>query len=145
VYGDGATVVISIGGNITASQITNASFYVDQSAGKTFFNFIITGQTGTAGICNFSIPKNQVPFGTVPEVYLENQVVSSQGYSEDYGNYYVWCIVTFSSHEVSIVFTEDNSTTVSSFWYILVAAVAIISVFVVSAVYLIRNRKNSHA
>ena len=61
-------------------------------------------------------------------------------------NYYVWCMVTFSSHEVSIVFTEHSSTiTVSSFWYILVAAVAIISVFVVSAVYLIRNRKNSHA
>ena len=141
---DGTTAVIAIGGNITASQITNASIHVDQSTAKTFFNFIITGQTGTVGICNFTIPKHQVPIGTLPEVYLGDQVVASQGYSEDYGNYYVWYIVTFSSHEVSIVFTEHSSTTVSSFWYILIATVAIISVFVVSGVYLIRNRKKSH-
>jgi thermitase len=141
---DGTTAVIAIGGNITTSQITNASIYVDQSTAKTFFNFVITGQTGTVGICNFTIPKHQVPIGTLPEVYLGDQVVASQGYSEDYGNYYVWYIVTFSSHEVSIVFTEHSSTTVSSFWYILIATVAIISVFVVSEVYLIRNRKKSH-
>jgi len=142
---DDKTVLILIGGNITSSQINNASIYVDQSTATTFFNFVITGETGTAGICNFTIPKHLVPIGTLPEVYLDNQIVDSQGYSEDYSNYYVWYIMTFSSHNVSIVFTEHGSTSFSSLWYILVLVVVIISVCVISAVFLIRKRKMSHS
>jgi hypothetical protein len=57
-----------------------------------------------------TIPKGSVTYGTKPTIYIDSQMCQDQGYTEDNYNYYVWYITHFSTHEVSIVFTENSSS-----------------------------------
>ena len=99
------TEQFTIDGNITSTQISNAKIQVDQTAKTTTLSFTITGQAGTTGYGNITIPKNQVPIGTAPVIYIDAKQVEDQGYTQDADNYYVWYTTHFSTHEVSIVFT----------------------------------------
>jgi hypothetical protein len=70
-------------------------------------SFTLTGQSGTTGFGNLTIPKSNVLNGTTPKIYLDEQLLSNQGYNQDSNNYYVWFTTHFSTHELSIVFTAD--------------------------------------
>jgi hypothetical protein len=50
-----------------------------------------------------------VAYGTTPTIYIDGQPASSQGYTQDSDNYYVWYTTHFSSNQVSIVFTAGSS------------------------------------
>jgi hypothetical protein len=77
-------------------------------------SFTVTGQSGTTGFGNVTIPKNAVTNGTTPRIYIENQPSQNQGYTQDINNYYVWYTTHFSTHEVSIVFTLTPNSTQST-------------------------------
>jgi thermitase len=130
---DDSTEQFAIGGNITSAQISNAKIQVDQTAKTTILSFTITGQSGTTGYGNITIPKSQVPYGTTPQIYIDNQPAENQGYSQDADNYYVWYTVHFSTHDLSIVFTgeaqlsEDYTLLIAA----VIAAVACLAVVVV--------------
>jgi hypothetical protein len=72
-------------------------------------SFTVTGQSGTTGFGNITIPKSAVPYGTTPTINIDGQPASNQGYTQDSNNYYVWYTTHFSTHEVSIVFTAKSS------------------------------------
>jgi hypothetical protein len=110
-------------GNITASQISDLTVDVDSSARQLKISFDVTGQSGTDGISNMTIPKSLVPTSPsrsrgverpyVPVVYIDGQVAPNQGYTQDDNNFYVWFSTHFSTHAVAIEFFEDTETSPS--------------------------------
>jgi YVTN family beta-propeller protein len=138
---NGAKVNFAISGNITSSQMSNISIASNQSATTTTLSFIVTGESGTVGFGNITIPKSAVPYGTTPTIYIDGQPALNQGFTQDSNNYYVWYTTHFSTHQISIVFTTatspHSSNTQSSLLqavYGSVAAVAIVGT-VLGALY----------
>ena len=106
----GATVELTISGNVTSTQISSITIATDQSAASTTVSFNVTGVSGTTGFGNVTIPKSAVTYGTTPTIYIDNQPALNQGYTQDNSNYYVWYTTHFSTHEVSIVFTATSAS-----------------------------------
>ena len=99
------TYTITIGGNITAQQMSNITItpYVNNST--TTVAFTVTGPSGTQGFGNITLPKEAIPYGTTPLVYIDGVLAENQSYVEDAANFYVSYSTHFSTHEISIVFT----------------------------------------
>ncbi len=104
----GSTVDLAISGNITVSQMSNITVATNQSANSTTISFALTGQSGTIGFGNVTIPKNAVPYGAMPAVYIDNQPAQNQGFTSDNSSYYVWYTTHFSTHQVTIVLTTSD-------------------------------------
>ncbi|HSV49394.1 MAG TPA: PKD domain-containing protein, partial [Candidatus Acidoferrales bacterium] len=140
---NGSTVQLSVGGNITSTQISNAAISVNQTAATTTISFNVTGEEGTTGFGNLTIPKSQVPLGTSPVIYIDGVPAEDQGYTQDADNYYVWYTTHFSTHELTIVFTGTAMTNAPAdytFWIVL--AVAAVVVCVVGVVLLLKQQKS---
>jgi YVTN family beta-propeller protein len=104
----GSIVDLAISGNITSSQMSNVTIATNQSAASTTVSFTVTGERGTTGFSNITIPISVVAYGT-PTIYIDGQPAQSQGYTQDANNYYVWYTTSFSTHQISIVFTTASS------------------------------------
>ena len=114
--GSGTTVDLAISGNITSAQMSNVKIATNQSAASTTVSFTVTGESGTTGFSNITIPKSAITYGTTPTIYIDGQPAQDQGYTQDTNNYYVWYTTSFSTHQVSIVFTTTpNNTPLPSF------------------------------
>ncbi len=140
--GTTTTQITVSGGNITASQISNAKIQVNETAQTTTLSFTITGESGTTGFGNITIPKSQVPTGTMPTILIDGLLVDSQGFTQDAENYYVWYTTHFSTHDVSIVFkaapptqATDNTLT------ILGVVTAVVVLAAIAGVLVLRRRK----
>jgi hypothetical protein len=131
---------VIVSGNITASQITDLAISSSQSD-TTTLSFRLTGESGTTGFGSFIIPKSAVSFGVVPTVYVDDQEATSQGYTQDSQNYYVWFTTHFSNHQVKITFSGQETGSAISLWYIL-AFIAILAVITSSLFVVFKlNRK----
>jgi hypothetical protein len=137
----GATVDLAISGNIISSQMSNVTITTNQSATTTTLSFTVTGESGTTGFGNITIPKNAVPYGTTPTIYIDGQQAQNQGYTQDSNNYYVWYTTQFSTHEISIVFTAGSSIPEFPTWIIL----PLLAIVILLSIVFIRKRipKNS--
>ncbi|XHH09006.1 MAG: PQQ-binding-like beta-propeller repeat protein [Candidatus Bathyarchaeia archaeon] len=105
---DGKDTELKLFGNITASQLSNAKITRSTASLTTKISFSATGQSGTVGFSNITIPKSSVAFATKPVVYIDGVKAENQGYTHDNENYYVWFTTHFSEHEISIDFTSDD-------------------------------------
>jgi hypothetical protein len=139
---NGTIVTLTLNGNITASQITDAVLTSNQSKGITTISFNVTGQSGDIGFSNITIPKNLVPNGSIPIVQVDNQTAPNQGWIQDQNNYYVWYNTHFSTEAVSIVFTTSQSSMFSSFFLTMIIAVSIGAVVVVTIFGYLRKRSH---
>ena len=138
----GKTVQLTIEGNITASQITNAFIQVNQSAATTTFSFLITGESGTSGYGNITIPKDKLTLGPAPQIYIDGQLADFQGYTQDANNYYVWYTTHFSKYELSIIFTnEQTSADYALSLFLAIVIVVIICIF--GAVLFLRRQEKT--
>ena len=143
---NGATVNLAISGNITSRQITDITITRNQSASSTTVSFTVTGESGTTGLGNITIPKTVVDDESIPTVYIDGKIVSNQNFSQDADNYYVWYTTHFSTHEVSIVFKAVSTSPVTTAQTILpqkaiygiVAAAAISAI--ISVVFVLKKR-----
>jgi thermitase len=139
---NGSTVALAISGNITSTQITDATIRIDQTAGTTTVSLTITGQSGTTGYGNITIPKSQVPYGSTPILYIDDQPAENQGYSQDADNYYVWYTVHFSTHALSVVFTGAGEKPLPPDYTLLIAVAVIAAIIcVAAAVVVLRKRR----
>jgi hypothetical protein len=138
----GSTVELAVCGNVTCSQMSSVTIATDQSAAKTTVSFTVTGASGTTGFGNVTIPKSAVSYGTTPNIYIDGQPATNQGYTQDANNYYVWYTTHFSTHQISIVFTVASSSSLPQ-WaiYGVMAAVAIVAIVAVALV--LRKSKKS--
>jgi len=135
----GSTVELAISGNVTSSQMSNLQIASNQSAAATTVSFTVTGQSGTTGFGNITIPKSAVSYGTAPIIYIDSQPASNQGFAQDANNYYVWYTTSFSTHEVSIVFTAQSS--VPEFPSSVILSLVIILAISVAVALTLRKRK----
>ena len=132
---NGAVVYLGISGNVTGSQMFNITIATNQSAKSTTVSFAVTGEIGTTGFSNVTIPKSAVSYGTTPTTYIDNQLVQDQGYTQDAGNYYVWFTTHFSTHQVAIQFAGSPLTAASperviTFTIIVIAAVLVFTIVI---------------
>jgi PKD repeat protein len=106
----GASINLTISGNITSSQMSSVMIATSQSANTTTISFTVAGQNGTTGFGNITVPKSAVTCGITPTTFIDGQAAQEQGYSENSNNYYVWYMTHFSSHSISIVFSTVSLT-----------------------------------
>jgi outer membrane protein assembly factor BamB len=104
------TINMTLSGNITFSQISNLTIAATPATNKTTISFALTGQDGTVGFCNMTLPKNTIPNTTNPSIYIDNELAQNQGYAQDANNYYIWFTTHFSTHQVSIEFSYQTNT-----------------------------------
>jgi hypothetical protein len=117
--GSGAIVDLAISGNVTSSQISNATITSNKPT-ITTVSFKITGPSGTAGLGNMTIPKNDVSYGISPVVYIDGQKALNQGYTQDANNFYVWYTTNFDTNlvnggsQVTVQFLSPSTSSASS-------------------------------
>ncbi len=151
---NGTTVDLTLIGNITNSQMTNVVMMTNQSESTTTLSFTLTGQSGTTGFSNITIPKNSLIHGTTPKIYVDVQPATNQGYTQDSSNYHVWYTTHFSSHQVSIIFTMpvfqspaasnggfEGQVRMLEVVYGLIGALAVVIVVVIALRVITRSRR----
>ena len=106
----GATVNLLISGNITSTQMSNITIATNPSAATTTISFSVTGESGTTGFSNITIPISALSYGDIPTIYIDGQQASNQGYTLDSNNYYVWYTTQFSTHQISVEFTTPSTS-----------------------------------
>jgi hypothetical protein len=135
---DNTEYTLLISGSITSSQITGVAIKPSQSEGTTAITFSVSGPAGETGFANMTIPKNAIPYGTLPVVYIDGTQTSNQGYTQDSQNYYVWYTTAFSTHNIEVFFAAETANTDMDMTLIMpIAAVAIAAVIVCALVFLV--------
>jgi hypothetical protein len=142
---DGQIVNLLINGNITSQQMTNVTIAKNMSSTITTLSFQLTGEDGTTGYANITIPKSAVGQGAIPTIYIDSSQVEGQGFSQDINNYYVWFSTHFSNHIVSIVFSSPVSNSQFLSQKMIYAIGTILTISVVSALFLLRKRLDLRA
>ncbi|MCW3999957.1 MAG: PQQ-binding-like beta-propeller repeat protein [Candidatus Bathyarchaeota archaeon] len=104
----GTQIELSITGNITGNQISNVTITTDQATSTVAFT--ITGQTGSTGFVNLTIPKNALSTDGAPTLYIDGVPAQNQGFVMDDLNFYVWAQTHFSTHQIEIVFGAVTPT-----------------------------------
>ncbi len=133
---DGQMVNLTMSWNITTSEVSHAFITTDELTSTIYFT--VTGKRDTAGFSNMTIPKGLILNGTIPKLYLDDQVAKNQGYTQDEDNYYVWYATDFSMYQISIVFCAGSQgLEVSSIiiWLGVASATFIIAVTIFIAFY----------
>ncbi|HZW55303.1 MAG TPA: Ig-like domain repeat protein [Nitrososphaerales archaeon] len=98
-------------GNIDASQFSNIAIGSDgQSAYD--LSFTLIGKSGTFGTSTISVPKNDVPNGLVPVVYVNGTRAGTQSYTEDANYYYVTFTTHFSTDSIDVLFSSSSTSNV---------------------------------
>jgi DNA-binding beta-propeller fold protein YncE len=139
------TVKLTISGNVTSTQMSAVAVTTNQTATTTKISFTLTGETGSVGFGNITIPKTAVVYGSIPVVYIDDQPAFSQGYTQDSDNFYVWYTTHFSTHQIHILFSASTTkpTEPWSLMYTVAIVVVVAAIAVVlSAVAITQKRKN---
>jgi hypothetical protein len=137
----GSIVELAIKGNVTNSQISNATITSYQSTKTTTVSFTITGPNASTGFSNMTIPKTAIPYGTTLIIYVDGQQATSQGYVQDVNNFYVWYTTQFSTHQVKVQFAESSAMQAISFGSILAVGVTVPEIVLIYTVIAIRRLK----
>jgi hypothetical protein len=138
---NGTNVNFAISGNITSSQMSNVTITTNQSALLITVTFTLTGQDGTTGFSNLTIPKNIVQYGITPEIFIDNQRASIQGYTQDAYNYYIWYSTQFSTHQVKIQFALPSVFQEVSFASMLAVGLTVPEIILIYTVIAVRRLK----
>ena len=141
----GAIVYLLITGSINNTQMFNVTISTNQSAATTTLSFFVSGEGGTTGFSNITIPKIAVLYGTTPTIYIDNRPAQDQGFTQDLNNFYVWYTTHFSTHWVKVQFvTSSTSQTIFAPVLSLVIIVPeIILIYTVIAVRRLRRKPDS--
>ena len=138
---NGTTVNFAISGNITSSQMSNITITTNQSALLISVTFTLTGQDGTTGFSNLTIPKNYVQYGITPEIFIDSQRASIQGYTQDAYNYYIWYSTQFSTLQVKIQFALPSAFQETSFTSMLAIGLTVPEIILIYTVIAVRRLK----
>jgi hypothetical protein len=111
VTSENRTLSLSISGNITSNQITNSQLESNVYLRSTTLRLTVTGENGSFGFCNITIPKSTVVFAHTPTIFLtiDGKIAEQYGCTQDSDNYYVWFTTHYSTHDISIVFGQEKT------------------------------------
>jgi hypothetical protein len=91
-----------------------------------------------------TIPKEAVPYGTNPAVFIDGQAALNQGYTQDADNFYVWYTTEFSTHQLKIQFATPKTSQAPSFNSLFVIAITVPLIILISTVIAVRRLKNEN-
>jgi len=111
---NGETIYLSISGDLSGSQMSDGKITANQSSASTTVSFTVILESESPRFCNITIPKNVVPYGTIPVVKVDSEPAIDQGYTQDNDSYYVWYTASLSEYSLSIVFTSPPRITLLS-------------------------------
>jgi outer membrane protein assembly factor BamB len=138
----GQTANLIIGGNITSSQISNVYLTSDNVSSALYFD--VTGVSGDAGFGNITIPQALICNGTLPLVYIDDQIAEKQGYVTGADNYYVWYTTDFSTHQIAIMFAESSSSaSTSAITLLIIGVTAIAFTAIIVALFVFRRSQKT--
>lgn len=120
-----STVNLLAKGDLSQSQIVSASIATDHSSTTTISLSVVSGN-GVGGFANITIPKKAILYGTVVAVYVNGGPTTTQGYTQDAKNYYVWYTTPFPTYELQITFIEKQTPIQFPTWIIVGIAVPVI-------------------
>jgi hypothetical protein len=100
---------VGLTGNITAQQMSNMTITPHPESSTTNVAFTVTGPSGEAGYGTIALPKAAIPYGSKPLVYIDGALAENQTCTEDAGFFYISYSTHFSTHDISIVFTTEQS------------------------------------
>lgn len=104
------TYPVILTGNITAQQMTNMTITPHPENSTTNVTFTVTGPAGQAGSSTIALPKNAIPYGSKPLVYIDGVLAENQTCTEDNDYYYIFYTTHFSTHTISILFTTSQDS-----------------------------------
>ena len=123
--------------------MSNISITIKQSPTATILSFIVTGESGTDGYSNITIPKGAVNYESTPTIYIDNKPVQNQGYTQDTTNIYVWYTIHFSSHHMEIelvIPSAPKTSSIGSFIAVAIITPEIILIYFAIALKSIRRK-----
>jgi hypothetical protein len=138
---NGATFNLAINGNVTGSQISNVKIFTNQTAASITVSYIITAQSGTTGFSNITIPKTAIPNGASPVIFIDGKQAANQGYTQDVNNFFVWCTMQFSTHQVKIQFALSSTSQATTFGSVLAVGITVPEIILIYAVIAVRRLK----
>jgi hypothetical protein len=86
-----------------------------------------------------TIPKDAIPYGTSPVVFVDDQKTLNQGYTQDANNFYVWYTTEFSTHQMKIQFTIPQTLQVASFNPLFAIAITVPEIILIYTVIAVRR------
>jgi hypothetical protein len=136
---NGATVDLAIRGNVTSLQMSNVIIETSQFTNSTKISFTVKGENDATGFSIITIPKTIVPDGATPDVFIDDQLATNQGYTQDPENFYVWYTTQFSTHQLKILFTVPLLSQATSSLVVLAVAFIVPEFVLVYSVLAIRR------
>ncbi len=91
--------------------MTNVTLSTDPSVAETTLSFSLTGQSGTSGFGNITIPKSAITnttTSTVPLVLIDGAQALNQSYTQDATNFYVSYTCTSAHIQYPLFLTQVN-------------------------------------
>ena len=140
-----AFVLLATSGNVTASQMSNATLARDQSTNTITISFNLAGESSTTGFSNLTIPKSAVFNGTTPKIFIDNQLAQDQGYTQDENYFFVWYTTHFSTHQISIIFSASQNSDSSSLpIYLIWIGAGSVSIVIAMVIFVLLVYFNKH-
>ena len=143
--GSDGTVNLTVNGNLTLVLDTMANVTTRQSNATTNITFSVEENQPMTGFANVTIPKSAVPYGTKPTIYMDNQEVKNQGFTQDADSYYVWGTTDFKSYytgTLTITFSKASSFSTITQITIIIIVVIVIATLTVILAYLRKKQVN---
>jgi hypothetical protein len=106
----------------------------------------VTGESGTTGFSNMTIPKTVISDAKNLVVLIDGLQATNQGYTQDVNNYYVWYTTQFSTHEVVIQFVVSSTSSIissGSAIAVLVIVPELVLIYTVIAVRRLRRKPDN--
>jgi hypothetical protein len=119
---------------VSNSTISGFNYSVDE------ISFNVSGDPGSLGFCNVSVPKALVKPGYTIKVYFDNNPVN-YSLSENSTHYFVYFTYKHSTHRVNIRFEQGEKITPQQQDYTWPITVAVVSVAVIVAVFVLQKRR----
>jgi hypothetical protein len=119
---------------VSNSTISGFNYSVDE------ISFNVSGDPGSLGFCNVSVPKALVKPGYTIKVYFDDKPVN-YSLSENSTHYFVYFTYKHSTHRVNIRFEQGEKITPQQQDYTWPITVAVVSVAVIVAVFVLQKRR----
>jgi hypothetical protein len=130
-------IQLTLDGGLVNVQISNFAIIVNPPTQQTNLSFTVAVPDGSAGVGNFTVPKNIVHSGGTPRVYVNEQLLPYQVYTQDADNYYITAPIATGTREFSIIFSPAKTSIAIPPW---LTAVTIMGVICVAILITIKKR-----
>jgi len=119
---------------VSNSTISGFNYSVDE------ISFNVSGDPGSLGFCNVSVPRALVKPGYTIKVYFDDNPVN-YSLSENSTHYFVYFTYKHSTHRVNIRFEQGEKITPQQQDYTWPITVAVVSVAVIVAAFVLQKRR----